>query len=88
MCDPCKIKIKEGRCRLDVRRKFFTQREVRHWHRLAREAVDAHISGSGQVQAGWGPRHPELVGGRPAHGKRLELDHFKVSSNPSNFVIL
>ena len=33
--------LKEGRFKLDIRRKFFTQREVRHWHRLLREAVDA-----------------------------------------------
>jgi len=34
-------KLKEGRFRLDIRKKFFTMRVVKHWHRLPREAMDA-----------------------------------------------
>ena len=61
--------MREGRYRLNIRRKFFTERVVSCWNRLPREAVDAlSILGGVQGQIGWGPGQPGLLLGTEVGG--------------------
>lgn len=79
------FKLKEGRIRLDRRKKFFITSIVEHWHRLLREAVD---DPSLKLFKARGPEQPELVGAVFAHGKGLEMDIFQIPSKPNYPVIL
>ncbi|KFQ71593.1 hypothetical protein N335_12824, partial [Phaethon lepturus] len=44
------FRLKEGRFRLDLRKKFFTVRVVKHRHRLPGEVVDAPSLATSQVR--------------------------------------
>ena len=36
------LQLKDDRFRIDIQKKFFTMKVVRHWNRLPSEAVNAH----------------------------------------------
>lgn len=65
------FKLKEGKLNLDVRKKFFTQRAVRHWYSCPEKLWVPHLWGHSSPR--WmGPRRAELVGGSPAYGRGLD----------------
>jgi len=65
------FKLKEGRFRSDLRKKFFTLRVVRPWPRLPKAVMmSPHCSRPGWMGFG----QPGLVEGVPAHGRGLERD--------------
>ena len=49
------FKLKEGRFRLDIRKKSFTVRVVRHWKRFPRGVVDALSLETFKVKLGQAP---------------------------------
>ena len=55
--------LKDGRFRLAIRRKFFTQGVVKPWNRLPREFLFAP-----SMEVEWDSGQHYLVGGSCAHG--------------------
>ena len=79
------FKLKEGRCSLDARRKFFTQRAVRYWHCCQELWVPP------PWRCQWpqmGPGRPELGGGGSQSTAGVGLGVLHGSFQPNRAVIL
>jgi len=63
------FKLKEGRFRLDIRKKFFVMKVDEALAQVVQRSCGCPIIGSAQGQVGWGVEQPGLVKSVPAHGR-------------------
>ena len=66
------FKLRQGRCRLDTRRKFFHPEGGDALEQVAQGGCKYPIPGGIQGQAGCGSGQPGLVVGDPAHSSGVE----------------
>jgi len=73
------FKLKEGRFRLDRRKKLFYREGVETLEQVAQRGSGGPIPGNIQGQIGRGSEQPGLVEDVPAHCRRVGLDDLKRS---------
>jgi len=66
------FKLRQGRFRLDIRRKFFHTEGGEALEQVAQGGCGCPIPGGIQGQAGCGSGQPGLVVGNPAHSRGVE----------------
>jgi len=66
------FKLKEGRFRLDIRKKFFPHEGGETLAQVIQRSCGCPLPGSAQGQVGWSSEHPGLVEDVPAHSRGVE----------------